>query len=78
MNQNEKFISIISKRSNENLKSFNLLFSEKLYGNCMSVIRMELDTYIRLYYFENNCGDRESMLKSFFNGERLKTNWERT
>ena len=74
MNRHTRFVSIISNRSKKNLESFNLLFNKRLYGNCMSIIRMELDSYIRLYYYQSKCIDREAILESFFNGERLKEN----
>ncbi len=72
MNNNDKFVSIISRRSKENLEAFEMLFDKGIYSICMSIIRMELDSYIRLYYYDRQNMDRESILESFFEGRRLK------
>lgn len=46
----QNFINIVKKRSQENIKSFQLLYDNQLYGNCISILRQELDSYVRIIY----------------------------
>ncbi|MCC6181270.1 MAG: hypothetical protein IT237_05500 [Bacteroidia bacterium] len=46
----EKFIEIVKSRSAENSKSIHLLFEKGIIGNCISILRQELDSFIRVIY----------------------------
>jgi hypothetical protein len=50
MNDLKKFCGIILKRSEENSKSIKLLYEQQLYGNCISILRQELDSMVRVIY----------------------------
>ena len=43
---------IIQKRSEENDKSIKLLYKQKLYGNCISILRQELDSMVRVLFLD--------------------------
>ena len=69
------FIELIKKRSDENEKSMNALFEQQLIGNCISILRQELDTFIRIIYLglEPNLAEKERLMKSTLNGEKWKS-----
>ena len=46
----DQFRRLISKRLEENWKSFTILYDINHYGNCISILCQELDQYIRLLY----------------------------
>lgn len=46
----EKFIKQVNARSEENKKSFDLLYEQKCYGVCIGIIRQELDSLQRVNY----------------------------
>ncbi len=46
----KQFCEIVKKRSEENSKSIKLLYEQKLYGNCISILRQELDSMIRVLF----------------------------
>lgn len=50
----KKFYDIVRARSNENIQGFNLLYNAKLYGKCISTLREELDSYIRVIFLKNH------------------------
>ena len=68
----KKFYDIIKIRSDENEKAFNLLMKEKLYSLVGAIIRMELDSLVRAYYFNNLSSDseKEELLDKFIAGEK--------
>ena len=70
------FIELIKKRSDENEKSMNALFEQRLIGNCISILRQELDTFIRIIYLglEPNLAERERLMKSTLNGTAVSMN----
>ena len=45
-----KFCNIVKQRSSENYNSFMMLHKNGLYGNCISILRQELDSYLRIMY----------------------------
>lgn len=76
MNQTvQDFIKLVQTRSHENQKSLNILFQQGLIGNCISILRQELDTFIRIIYLglEPNLKERERLMKSTLNGEKWRT-----
>lgn len=68
----DKFCRILKNRSNENELSFNLLFDNRMYGNCISILRQELDSLIRVIYLLNisNAETRESLIEKTLKGEK--------
>lgn len=50
MNNLKQFCEIVKKRSEENSKSIKLLYEQKLYGNCISILRQELDSMVRVLF----------------------------
>ena len=48
----DKFIDLVRFRSVENKKAIHLLFDNGIIGNCISILRQELDSFIRVIYLE--------------------------
>lgn len=67
-----KFIEIVKSRSNENTNSIQLLYKNDLIGNCLSVLRQELDSFIRVIYLGKlrNMGERERLMTLTINGKQ--------
>ena len=53
MSSTERFCQLLRKRSEENKNSFEVLFRNRLYGNCFSVLRQELDSMVNVIYLLN-------------------------
>ena len=71
----QQFFDAISQRSEEHQKAFDYAIKEKLYSQVGSIIRQELDSLIRLSYYE--ClseSDRQKIIKKFFAGEKVFPN----
>lgn len=68
----KKFCQLLRNRSEENKKSFDVLFRNGLYGNCFSVLRQELDSMVRVIYLlnETDLSKRESFIQQTLNGEK--------
>ncbi|PXY02927.1 hypothetical protein DF185_02200 [Marinifilum breve] len=68
----EKFCRILRDRSEENKSSFSVLYKNKLYGNCFSVLRQELDSMVRVIYLINipDISQRELLVNKTLNGEK--------
>jgi len=74
-NQKKRLFDIITARSNENEKALNLLLETKCYTLIGAIIRMELDSLIRVYDFNNaDRNKQERLLNDFFDGEK----WSKT
>ena len=70
MSELNSFYSAIRKRSDENQKALDWLLSEKIYSLVGSIIRMELDSLFRLYYFNSrNENDKKTLLRQFHAGQ---------
>lgn len=67
-----KYISLIQNRSEENKKALTLLFSQGLFGNCVSILRQELDSFIRVMYLGriSDFDERERMMNQTLSGEK--------
>lgn len=67
----EKFIQIIKSRSAENSKTIHLLFDNGIIGNCISVLRQELDSFIRVIYLGklNDMSERQRLMNLTINGQ---------
>lgn len=72
--ETSKFISLIKQRSCENKKAFDALYQLQLYGNCLSVVRQELDSLIRVIYLLTipDLHEREVLIHATLNGEKWK------
>ncbi|WP_046756609.1 hypothetical protein [Kordia jejudonensis] len=72
MNPTERFCQLLRSRSEENKKSFAVLFQNKLYGNCFSVLRQELDSMVRVIYLlnETDLNKRESFIRQTLDGAK--------
>lgn len=67
----EKFFSIIKSRSDENEKAINLLLNERCYALIGAILRMELDSLIRVCYFNSVDVDKqEKLLDNFFDSKK--------
>jgi len=62
-----EFFDIVRARSGENEKALNLLLNERCYALIGAIIRMELDSLIRVYNFNNvDSRKQEQLLNRFF------------
>ena len=62
-----KFYNLIKHRSIDNQKAFDVLYKNKLYGHCMSVLRQELDSYIRVMFLETST-NKEHLMRQTLSG----------
>jgi hypothetical protein len=67
----DKFIEIVKFRSAENSKSINLLFDNGIIGNCISILRQELDSFIRVIYLGKlgDMNERQRLMGLSINGQ---------
>lgn len=74
MDDMDKFTNAIRQRSDENNKALSWLMEEKLYSLVGSIIRMELDSLIRICYIKSISNEerRRMLFIQFFNGQRWK------
>ena len=72
MEENKRFCQLLRNRSEENKKSFDILFRNRLFGNCFSILRQELDSMIRVIYLLNEAdlNKRRSFIEQTLNGEK--------
>jgi hypothetical protein len=56
----DEYKKIILQRLDENRKSFDLLFGIKHYGNCISIMRQELDQVIKLLFLLNSTKNEQN------------------
>jgi len=74
-NRTEKFFNIIKARSDENEKSLHLLLESNCHALVGAIIRMELDSLIRVNDFNSESSvKKEVLLDNFFAGNR----WSKT
>lgn len=56
-----EFLGQVQGRTKENVKAFNVLYPEGLYGVCIGLLRQELDTLLRLcYLWHSQTSDAEA------------------
>lgn len=67
-----KFIKIVKSRSKENSDSIKLLFENGILGNCISTLRQELDSFIRVIYLGKleDMEERKRLMQLTINGEQ--------
>ncbi|MCB0628908.1 MAG: hypothetical protein R2824_24345 [Saprospiraceae bacterium] len=73
MNQTtQKFLILLENRSNENKESISLLMQNGLLGNAISVLRQEIDSFIRVVYLAQmtDFSYREELMNRTLNGEK--------
>lgn len=70
-----QFIELIKRRSEENKLSLNSLYENQLFGNCISILRQEIDTFIRVIYLGrlSSVHERERLINLTFNDEKWNT-----
>jgi hypothetical protein len=68
----QNYITLIQKRSEENGKAIKLLFEQNLFGNCISILRQELDSFIRIMYLGriSDFGERTRLMSQTLSGEK--------
>ncbi|PMD99537.1 hypothetical protein BWI97_00865 [Siphonobacter sp. BAB-5405] len=73
------FKRILMQRSNENTKSIRLLHEQELFGTCISLLRQELDSLIRVCYLHTLTNDLElnKLIEDTVNGVEWRKNGER-
>lgn len=72
MDDIQKFLRQAKSRSSENMESFALLYANGKFGTCISILRMELDTLVRLVYLSFHCPPAEAvrLMTQSVNGEK--------
>jgi hypothetical protein len=68
----QEFINLIQKRSNENAESFRDDFEKNRIGKCLSTLREELDSFIRVMYLGriSDINERERLMNQTLIGCR--------
>ena len=67
----KKFYTIIKARSDENEKALALLLEARCYALIGGIIRMELDSLVRVHYFNNTDSKEQNLLlDKFFMGSK--------
>jgi len=71
ISQRDEYKQLIEHRLKENIKSFELLFGLKHYGNCISILCQELDQIVRLLFLLNSrAEDRRLFMESSINSHK--------
>ena len=72
MSTTKNFLNLLENRTNENKETIALLMSKMLIGNSISVLRQEIDTFIRVIYLAklNDFGYREHLMNCTLNGKK--------
>jgi len=70
----QKFCQIVRKRSEENKKSFSVLYANRLFGQAVSVLRQELDSMVRCIYLLTlqDLSARDILVNQTLDGERWR------
>jgi hypothetical protein len=76
----EEYKKIVYQRLDENRKSFDLLYGIKHYGNCISIMRQELDQAVKLLFLLNSTKDEQKQFieSSINNHKWFKVNRDNT
>lgn len=71
MDDLDKFCNIVKNRSEENAKTIKLLYENQLYGNCVGILRQELDSMVRvLFLLACEQSQRIMFIKQTLNNEK--------
>ncbi len=70
----QKFCNTIRNRSEENKIAINLLYSNQLYSNAISILRQELDLMVRTIYVLGitDAEYRKELMKDFVEGRKWR------
>ena len=67
------FCKTVRTKSQENHESFVLLYSNQKFSTCVSLLRIQLDCYIRLMYLKQQSEEiRNDLLEDFYRGTKWK------
>ena len=68
----QQFIALIQRRSNENAESLKDDFYKKRIGKCISTLREELDSFIRVMYLGriSDLNERKRLMNLTLSGEK--------
>lgn len=74
----EKFIRLVTDRSESNLSAILALFKESLYGQAIAILRQELDSLIRICFLLtlHDSSERSRLIEATLNGLRWKVGKE--
>ena len=73
-----RFCKLVKNRSEEHLKTIELLNENELYGQMVSILRQELDSLIRvLFLLTKNIDERNHFIEQTFKGYQWKINGQR-
>lgn len=66
-----KFIEIVKSRNRENTVSIRVLYENGVIGNCISILRQELDSFIRVIYLGKlgDVDERQRLMQMTIDGE---------
>ena len=69
-----EFIELVKRRSVENKAAIESLFNNELFGKCISTLREELDSFIRIIYLGriSNIQERKRLMGLTLQGEVWK------
>lgn len=73
MNQTkQKFVELIRNRSEDNKSAILLMFDKGLISNCLSTLRQELDSFVRIIFLGriNDISERRRLMKQTLNNEK--------
>lgn len=71
MTNAQKFCNLIRNRSYENRESIELLIKSNLFGNCISILRQELDSMVRvIYLIAQDEIKRDKLICKTLNGQK--------
>ena len=72
MTVTEKFLSLLENRTKENKETISLLMGKGLIGNAISVLRQEIDTFIRVIYLAklHDYSYREHLMNCTLQGDQ--------
>lgn len=64
------FCRMVRSRSQENSQAMDLMYSRRLYGQCMAILRQEVDSMVRtIFLLKAKPAHREDLLRSSLAGE---------
>ena len=67
------FRTTTSQKASETYDAFSILYANQKYATCVSLLRIQLDCYIRLLYlFAQTPDRRQTLLEEFYRGDKWK------
>ena len=69
----DPFLRVVRARSAENWTSFGALLKERNFGNAIALLRLEIDTFLRLVYLQSvDDVTASTLISDFLKGRRWK------